>query len=162
MWSACAPPPGGCHGGWTMGIFPPVDGEGGHHQAPGPYPAHPALPPGTGSPLPLSGGIAARLDRHRVSHGGRACPDGQNLTDHFFPQNSIMSTIQSTNLCIRMNLSLIWQIHPFFIHALRKIMILRLRCYHPATMSHSLLLPAIPTLITNIIYINSPSCYHLL
>lgn len=40
-------------------------------------------------------------------------------------------------------------------------MILRLRCYHPATMSHSLLPPAISTCITNIIYINLPSCYHL-
>ncbi len=95
MWSACAPPPAAVTGDGRWGFFPPVDGEGGHHQAPG--------------------------------------------------------------LTLR---TLLWQIHPFFIQASRKIMILRLLCYHPATMSHSQLPPAISTCMTNIIYINLPSCYH--
>ena len=93
------PAPGGCHGGWTMGIFP----------------------------LPAK--------QHYVNY---------SIHKSLYQDESV-TNLADSSICIR---------------ASRKIMILRLLCYHPATMSHSQLPPAISTCITNIIYINLPSCYH--
>ena len=54
------------------------------------------------------------VDVERLRPAPPAAVTGDGRWGFFrFPQSNIMSTIQSTNFCIRMNLSLIWQIHPF-------------------------------------------------